>query len=169
VGVTLRVKNIDTVASAIYTAGTTRPRISTQVVISGPAAAYALVWEYGSLRLSKPGPKTQWGMNPDIGEFRILTKHAPQGYIRVNKHMYRQFVREEMAKIMWGRVALKNISSMVESVLTAAGARCADLIANTAPIDTGALRDAIRAVPGTGPGEGTPAVDTSVIRPVLHV
>lgn len=160
--VTLRVKNLDRMADSLRKAAGTRPSVRFGLNITGPAAAYALVWEFGRVGI-KPGPKTTWGTNPD-GERVVLTKTAPRGYIRVNRAKYRKFVREEMKKIQWSRMNISQVRGAVEWALQKAAARCADLIADTAPYDTGDLRSAIRAVKIVGPGRVSAVEDKMTFR-----
>jgi hypothetical protein len=142
--VTLRIKNLDAFVSQFDMGQGTRPSVRLGLMLTGPAARYGLVWEWGRVDCN-PGPKTLWGTNPD-GETTVLTRTAPRGWIRVNRQQYRNFVREEMAKIQWHRIQVKQIPSLVDWALRKAAARCADLMAQTAPYDTGQLREAIRAL-----------------------
>ena len=140
--VTLKIKNVDALVSQFKLGMGARPTVNMRLSVSGPAADYALVWEWGRVDC-QPGPKTLWGVNPD-GETAVMTKTAPYGFIRVNREKYRQFVLEELTKINWRRVGVAKIPKKVWEALEEAAKRCADLIAETAPIDTGALRAAIR-------------------------
>ena len=121
-----------------------RPTVRLNLNIMGPAAAYALVWEWGRVDIN-PGPKTVYSTNP-AGEAVVLTKTAPYGYIRVNKQRYVEFVRDEFGKVVWRKLKPKQFPNAIEWALRKAAVSCADLIAETAPYDTGALHDAIRAV-----------------------
>ena len=143
-GVTLRVANIDKFISQFDMGLGVRPSVRVSLTLTGPAAAYGLVWEWGRVDIN-PGPKTQWSTNPD-GERVVLTRTAPFGWIRVNRQQYRNFVREEMAKIQWHRIKITQIPAMVNWALSKAAGRCADLMAATAPYDTGQLHDAILAL-----------------------
>src|ERR1700677_1413311 len=104
-GVTCTVKGLDSIANALAKLPTT---MQAGAKVRGERnTAFALVWEWGSLRLTKPGPKTVWGTNPN-GEARILTKTAPLGYIRVNKQKYIEFIQKEVNGINWSTVNLTN-------------------------------------------------------------
>ena len=161
--VTLRVRNPDAFERAILEYMGTRPTIRVSLSITGPAAAYALVWEWGSARLDKPGPKTMWGINPD-GESVILTKTAPYGYIRTNIPKFRQIIREEFDMVDWAAVSVRNLKKTVMGVLQAAGERCAEVIAAAAPYDTGQLKEAIL-VAQSSPDE---TIDLLSVRPRLN-
>ncbi len=100
--VTLRIRNPAALEQQILDYVGTRPTIKISLSITGPAAAYALVWEWGSTRITKPGPKTTWGENPN-GDRVILTKTAPLGYIRTNIPEFRKIIREEMELAGLGR------------------------------------------------------------------
>ncbi len=163
--VTLKVKNIDRFVDQ-FKLGGGRPTVKMGLKITGPAAAYALVWEFGRADI-KPGPKTLWGTNPD-GERRVLTRTAPSGYIRVNKNKFRLIIRDEMKKIVWRKIKPREIPNAVQWALEKAAPRIADLIAETAPFDTGALRAAIRAVSIIGPAGMKSVVNTVPVRARLR-
>jgi hypothetical protein len=142
--VTLRVKNIDAFTKQFDMGLGVRPTVRVNLTLTGPAAAYSAVWEWGRVDVN-PGPKTLWSTNPD-GDRVVLTRTAPFGWIRVNRQQYRNFIREELAKIQWHRVKPKQIPGLVQWALQKAASRCADLMAATAPYDTGQLRAAILAL-----------------------
>lgn len=143
-GVTLKIRNLDRLPE-IFDAGLgARPTINVNLSVSGPAAAYSLIWEFGRADIN-PGPKTLWSTNY-YGETKVLTKTAPNGFIRINREKYRQFIREELARISWKKIKFKNIPKYVQEALERAAERCAELIAETAPYDTGALYEAIKSV-----------------------
>src|SRR5262252_3769706 len=113
------------------------------VKVVGKAAAYALVWEWGSARITKPGPKTTWGTNP-AGDTVVLTLTAPYGYIRVNKDQYLSIPREEVKNARLTRVKPENFENALKDALSRAEIRCSLLISETAPIDSGDLRMSIQ-------------------------
>ncbi len=156
--VSLRVKDVDALTEQMAL-GSARPVVKVNLIIRGPAADYALVWEWGRVDIN-PGPKTQWGTNPD-GETRVLTKTAPLGFIRVNRLKYKAIIREEIEAVAWGKLRPSQWNPMVEKCLHKAAKRIAKLIAETAPIDTGQLREAIVAVTQDSVQE---TVDTMGIR-----
>lgn len=138
--VTLRVRNIEAVTEQLAL-GTAQPRIQMSLVLDGPAVDYALVWEWGRMDC-EPGPKTVWGSNPD-GETAVLTKTAPGGYIRVNRLRYGQYIREEVANAKLNKLKPSQWNGALKLALGRAAQRCARLIAQTAPIDSGELREEI--------------------------
>jgi hypothetical protein len=115
------------------------------VMVEGHAAAYALVWEWGSARIHRPGPKTMWGENP-AGESVVLTITAPHGYIRTHHEQYVHILQEEFARIDWGVLSLDDWGSAIDNMLSIAARRCSQLISDAAPIDTGLLRASIHPV-----------------------
>lgn len=115
------------------------------VKLTGPATEYGLVWEWGSARLTQPGPKTTWGINPN-GDRRILTITAPQGWIRVNRREYIRFAKEEISKIQWNSIPTARWRTAMAEALYRAAQRCAALMEETAPVDTGQLVSGIVAV-----------------------
>jgi hypothetical protein len=140
-GVTMRIEGIEKATSAF---NSLPDEIRAGVKVSGESAAYALVWEWGSARMKQPGPKTLWSTNP-AGQPAILTLTAPEGYIRVNELKYREIIREEYKKANFD-VPAKQWPLVIKTFLTAAAERCAQLISDTAPIDTGQLKSEIVAV-----------------------
>jgi hypothetical protein len=159
--VSLKIRNPDFFERAVLEGVGIRPTIRIGLTISGPASAYALVWEFGSSRISKPGPKTTWGINPD-GEVVILTKTAPYGFIRTNIPKFRQIVREEMDAVDWAGVRIRRIRETMLAVLEEAAQRCAEVIAESAPYDTGQLKEAIEVAQ-----IGETTTDLLTIRPRL--
>jgi len=143
VGVTLKAKDPERIAEALLLGNEYRPTIRLRLSVTGEVADYALIWEWGRVTC-QPGPKTMWSTNPD-GQTVVMTKTAPNGFIRVNQAKYRQFVKEELKKIPWKKIKkFRQIPPEIEEALFRAASRCANLIAQSAPIDTGALREAIR-------------------------
>lgn len=140
--VTVEVKGLDVLTQAFSSLPN---RISAGVKVTGPASAYALVWEWGSSKLTKPGPKTLWSVNP-AGQPAILTQTAPLGYIRVNHQMYIKIIKEEFKKLKLAKTAVSNWKSKLDGMMWKAAVRCATLISDTAPIDEGDLRAGIVAV-----------------------
>lgn len=161
--VTLKVRNPDALERQILEYLGARPTIRIGLVLTGPAAAYALVWEWGSSVLSKPGPKTTWGTNPN-GETVILTKTAPYGYIRTNIPIFRKIIREELDTVDWAAVTVRSLRKTLNGVLASAAERIAHVIAEAAPYDSGQLYEAIEAMQ-PGPGEVT---DLLSVRPRLN-
>ena len=121
-----------------------RPTMRLDLYIADAAVAKrALIWEWGRITC-KPGPKTMWGTNPD-GERRVMTKTAPSGFIRSNRDKARAIAHAEIQKrLRWKAMKMGDIPKAIEWGLRNAAPKIADLIADAAPIDTGALRDNIR-------------------------
>lgn len=164
--ISLQVKNIDKLVASFAAGVGARPTIRMGLQIVGPAAKYALVWEWGSSTLSAPGPKTTWGINPD-GDIAILTLTAPYGYIRVHKPEFRQIIREELKKINWAGVKPSQLRKRASVALAAAMVRCAALVSESAPYDTGELSTAIVAI--TQDSGGGALEDTLTVRPRVTV
>lgn len=163
--VILSVKRMDALAFKFDTGEGARPTVTVSLVVRGKPAAYALVWEWGRADV-RPGPKTMLSTNP-AGETMVMTRTAPHGFIRVNSAKYRLILRQEFAKIKWSRVALKRIPERVEEALRAAAKRIAELISDTAPVDTGDLRRAIRIMGGRGKNVAT-TMDSLAVRTRLN-
>lgn len=126
-------------------------RVNAGVKITGDATQYALVWEWGSIRITKPGPKTQWGVNPD-GEVRIMTITAPQGWIRVNKDKYRAIFLDELTRAqVFTKFPASQWQTQLQLILGYTSDRCASLMSDTAPYDTGLLSSSLIRV-----GDGDP-------------
>jgi hypothetical protein len=138
--VTLRVKNIDKLTERIAL-GTARPRIRMQIIVRGPAARYALIWEWGRITC-EPGPKTMYSDNP-AGETRVMTITAPHGFIHIHKNEYKTIIKEEMRKIKFKTLKPSQWNPAVQAAFDRAAKRCANLISNSAPYDTYRLQTAI--------------------------
>ena len=119
--------------------------ITAGVAAIGPAAAYAEVWEWGNIRQEKPGPRTVLGMSPE-GKEVWLSIQAPFGYIRIHENSYWQAVKQELGKVKFKDKSAKGITEELEAASVRAMKLCAQLIADSAPVDTGELRDSIRVV-----------------------
>lgn len=113
------------------------------IAIFGTAAAYGLVWEYGSSRMKTPGPKTMWGINP-LGEEAILTKQAPLGYIAINEDKFWPIIQDEFSKVEFKSKTEGGIRLELEIAMDNASQRIARLVADAAPVDTGDLRSSIQ-------------------------
>lgn len=103
------------------------------VEVIGSAVAYSLVWEWGSARIKKPGPKTMYSTNP-LGEPAILTLTAPMGYIRVNREVYRQILKEEFSKLDLHAKPIKEWTPAIKKMLGEVARKCRNVIRDTAPI-----------------------------------
>jgi hypothetical protein len=115
------------------------------VGVEGPGATYALVWEWGSARISKPGPKTVWGTNPD-GKRVVLSLQAPRGYIRVNEPLYWAALEQEMGKVDFSGTTTQQIRAALEKAAVKVAERMVKIIQEHVPVDTGELHDDIRVI-----------------------
>lgn len=111
----------------------------------GEASAYALVWEWGNVRQTKPGPKTVIGTNPD-GKMVWLSMQAPFGYIRINENKYWDSIKTELGNVKFDQPNARAL----ERELKRAGKRIADQVVTitkmSVPVDSGDLRDSLKAV-----------------------
>lgn len=112
------------------------------VISEGDAAAYALVWEWGNARQVKKGPKTVQGTNPD-GDTVWLSIQAPYGYVRIHEEQYVKMLEEELGDADFGGMGGDEILQALRKVSLLASNRCAQLIRETVPVDSGDLRDSI--------------------------
>lgn len=134
------------------------------IAVRGKAARYAQVWEWGTLRFKQPGPKTQWGSNPDGDGMRIFTKTAPSGYVRMHKVQFYDMVKLAVTSIsVQSSLSDGSYQQKLTDNINKAATEIAQIMAKDAPIDTGLLRASIQAV-------GTSDVDTllqAAFRPLL--
>jgi hypothetical protein len=112
------------------------------VGVYGAAAAYALVWELGSLRLKQPGPKTMWGTNRN-NEIRIMSKQAPGGYVGILEDSFWPIIQEELNSVDFTK---GDLQLRMEVAIDNAGQKIAELIRQWAPVDSGELRSDILGV-----------------------
>ena len=115
------------------------------VKVEGPAAAYALVWEWGNSRQTQIGPKTTLGTNPD-GKQVFLSLQAPTGYIRIGMPLYVAALKEALSKVRFTGTSTGAISSELEKAAVRAARAMAEIIKEHAPVDTGELHDDIKVV-----------------------
>jgi hypothetical protein len=116
------------------------------VGVFGSAADYALVWEYGApppWKIKKPGPKTLWGINP-LGEQKIMTRTAPEGYISIHEDELWPILEEELSKVKFSSGTSDGIRLELEVAVDNASQRFARLVSDSAPVDTGDLRSQIQ-------------------------
>lgn len=119
------------------------------VKVSGEAAGYALVWEWGRVGVS-PGPKTLWSDNPD-GEIRVLTLTAPHGWIRVNRIRYETLLKQKVGALNFASSPIEQWAKMLEGAVESAASESMEIMVETAPIDTGLLRGSLSVVKGGDP------------------
>lgn len=121
-------------------------QINGGVGVFGSAAAYALVWEYGAPppnRIQNPGPKTLWGTNP-LGETKIMTRTAPEGYISIHDDELWPILEEELSKVKFSSKTQDGIRLELEIAVDNASQRFARIISDSAPVDSGDLRSQIQ-------------------------
>ena len=116
----------------------------------GDAAAYALVWEWGNIRQSLPGPKTVLGTNPN-GKTVWLSGQAPFGYIRVNTPQYWKAVHEAMRDVNFNQPNAKAMTRELEREASKASKMFVDITQLTVPVDSGDLRDSLKPVAPNDP------------------
>lgn len=114
------------------------------VAVYGSAAAYALVWELGSLRAKKPGPKTVWGTNR-YGDRIIMSSQAPEGYVGIVEDQFWPIIEAELDKINFSQ-PVQALQVEMEVAFDNASIKIAQLIRSGAPADSGDLRSQIQAV-----------------------
>jgi len=119
--------------------------IEVGVSVDGPAAAYAEVWEWGNARQTKQGPKTVLGVNPN-GESVWLSSQAPHGYIRVNESRYVDIVKIGLGTVTFKGPTAQEIVSELEKTGVKMMEQIAEVVAETAPVDTGQLSESFKAV-----------------------
>lgn len=118
--------------------------ISCGVGVIGPAAAYALVWEWGNTRQVRPGPKTVLGTNPD-GKMIWLSAQAPFGYIRRNEPLYWDLIHEQWLEVNLNQSTKERLKSEIERKFCKPVAKqMADIIRDNAPEDSGELKSNIQ-------------------------
>lgn len=114
------------------------------VAVYGSAAAYALVWELGSLRAKKPGPRTLWSINRN-GRRIIMSTQAPGGYVAINEDKFWPIIEAELDKVDYGQNA-KRIQLEMSVAIDNASQKIARIVAETAPVASGDLRSQISGV-----------------------
>jgi hypothetical protein len=116
--------------------------ISAGIGVYGSASAYALVWELGSRRLKKPGPKTVWSQNR-LGQKAILTKQAPFGYVGIAVNQFWPIIKDELNRVQFDPVDAKRTALNLEIAMDNAAQRMSKIVADIAPVDSGDLRSQI--------------------------
>jgi hypothetical protein len=119
-------------------------KVEAGVGVEGSAAAYALVWEFGNIRQTKPGPKTVLGTNPKTGEVAFFSTQAPHGYVRVLLPLLRKIMMDECARMTF--TDLSKIESDLKATAIRITQRFAELISAQAPKDSGDLRSQIKPI-----------------------
>jgi hypothetical protein len=151
-GITLEIQNLDKIADMF---AALPEKLEAGVKVVGDATAYSLVWEHGSARMHKPGPKTVLSTNP-AGQPAILSLQAPHGYIRINRQQYIEILHEQFSQLKLDG-APRTWTSKLTKFLNTSADLCADVISETAPVDSGLLSESIKlAKVGDASLAGTP-------------
>lgn len=108
----------------------------------GGPSAYSQVWEWGNTRQTRKGPHTTYGVAPD-GRRIWLSTQAPFGYVRLNEPNFAAAIERRMTE---QEPDDDRLQEQVVSAAKAASQDIAAIVRATAPVDTGALMDSIRAV-----------------------
>lgn len=114
--------------------------IASGIVSVGPPSAYALVWEYGNVRQTKPGPKTTLAVDIDSGKKVWLTIQAPHGYVRILRPIMRSIMLGELSKVRFGQ---KRVKQQLMEAWNRIGEQCAALVKTTVPVDKADLKESI--------------------------
>jgi len=115
-------------------------QVSGGIASVGAAAVYALVWEWGNARQTKKGPKTVMGVNPD-GERVWLSIQAPEGYIRINTPQFLDALDKALASVSFRTLTAKAIRAEIEKANLVASQKIVMILQQTAPEDSGDLRE----------------------------
>jgi hypothetical protein len=127
--------------------------ISVGVAATGDAAAYAEVWEWGSARQTKPGPKTVLGTNPS-GEQVWLSIQAPFGFVSIHENDFWDALSQELERAKFSSTNPKDITTEIQKAGVRAMKLCKQLLQDSAPVDTGQLRDSFQVIE-----DGDPILD----------
>jgi hypothetical protein len=100
-----------------------------------------------NVRQHKKGPKTTLGVNLETGEQVWLTIQAPTGYVRVNEERYWRIIRDHLQALTLAGTTRVEIRRELEKAAYSMAKEIAEVIRETAPIDEGALRASILALP----------------------
>ena len=113
------------------------------LVATGPAAAYAEVWEWGNARQEKQGPRTVLGVNPDGDEVWLSTQ-APMGYIAIHVDLYMQIVMAELANMAMsgGEGTVEELKAVAKTAME----QIKTVVSEHAPVDSGQLRDCFQVI-----------------------
>jgi hypothetical protein len=110
------------------------------VASEGPAAAYALIWEWGNVRQTKKGPKTVMGVNPD-GSRVWLSIQAPEGYIRINTPQFLDALDKALASVSFRTLTASAVRKEIEKANGTAAKKIVLILQHSAPEDSGDLRE----------------------------
>ena len=115
------------------------------VYVDGKAEGYWGVTEYGgkpgNKPWPKPGPRTQRGVGNRSG--RIMSRQAPAGWVQKNLDKCWKFLSDALVRRIHDKHRGLTRAETKEAV-TEAAKRARNLFIDSAPKDTGALRDSIK-------------------------
>lgn len=110
---------------------------------STEAESYWKVLEHGSAPNASPWPQPREKTRRGRGG-RIFSKQAPQGFVHVHDEKFIRFLREEYARI--ARAKNRPLTKQeLESAAMTATRRAQELIQAGAPMDSGQLKNSIKA------------------------
>lgn len=115
------------------------------VAVIGDAAEYALVWEWGNTRQTKPGPKTVLGTSPD-GTMIWLSSQAPFGYIRINEGKYWEIAKQVLGEVRFTQTNAVAMTKELERAAWKMSTMMAEVVKMSAPVDKGTLQRGITPV-----------------------
>lgn len=158
-GLTVSVKGIDQLADSL---SSLPGRITAGVKVRGTVNAIkAHVWDTGYVtRTIKPGPKTLWSVNV-FGDPKVLTITAPTGFIRIQRNEYLAILRNEFEKADFAHHRIADWNRLARQMMINTAQRCATIVADAAPYDTGELRDSISAAEPGDPALSTGGFDVA--------
>lgn len=140
------VVTLETRLDEIYAELAISAKIEAGVGVTPPASDYALVWEFGNLRQHKKGPRTVRGTNLMTGAGAWMSSQAPTGYVRVNEPIFWNTINQGLSRVSFKAAGPGDIVKRLEAAANKMADSMAKTIKETAPIDTGALRDSVVSV-----------------------
>ena len=116
--------------------------IKAGIALVGDASDYGLVWEWGNRRQKKAGPRTVKGTNP-AGKMAWLSSQAPFGYIRINEPFMHHIVDTVMSKVEFNQPDAASMTRELERAAKKISKAIAEIVRDSAPVDSGLLRRSI--------------------------
>ena len=115
------------------------------MIVGEPMDVYGPVWEWGNRRQKKSGPKTVLGTNP-AGKMVWMSSQAPFGWIRINEPFMHRIVDDVLDELQFDQPDAAAITREIEKGAKKISKAIADILRDSAPEDTGALKRAIKPV-----------------------
>jgi hypothetical protein len=112
------------------------------MIVGEPEDVYGPVWEWGNRRQKKSGPRTVIGTNPR-GQMVWLSSQAPFGWIRINEPFMHRIVDDVLGELSFDQPDAASITREIERGAKKISKAIADVLKDSAPVDTGALRRSI--------------------------